>query len=86
MSGKRAWFEHSCWFCGLESREVDLIVGDGVYQCHFANRGACQTRHDQLDPVTWARLPKPYCDSRSDWSPHMRARFAEIDLMLGKSH
>jgi len=66
---KRTWFKHTCWFCGLESREVDFIVGDGVYQCHFENRPACQERHDHLDPVAFARFPKPFCDRTRDWSP-----------------
>jgi hypothetical protein len=79
---KRTWFNHTCHFCGLESRETDMILGDGVYQCVRANRDACQERHDALDPIAFARLEKPYCDPERDWSPSMRARFAEVRQMI----
>ena len=74
---KRTWFSHACSFCGLESREVSLIVGDGVYQCVFENRDSCQERHEQLDPLAYARLSKPYCDPTRDWSVNARVRQAE---------
>ena len=78
MAKKRSWFAHTCWFCGLKSREVDFIAGDGVYQCHFPNWDVCHERHGKLDPVAYAALPKPYNDPTRDLSPKERAQRARV--------
>ena len=79
---KRAWFAHPCWSCGFKSREVDYIVGDGVYQCWSSNRDECDERRAALTPVEIAALPKPFSEPRRDWSPEARARQAEREQTL----
>jgi hypothetical protein len=63
---KRSWFAHTCWFCGLKSKEVDFIVGDGVYQCWFTNRTECEARAAELPGEEWVKLPKPW--HMQNWS------------------
>lgn len=57
-------FAHTCSHCGVKSREVDFIVGDGIYQCWFANREACEARHARLTPEEWITLPKSFALQR----------------------